>query len=242
MIANFFSNLSEAGTEYLLISGQAAVLHGAAFFSEDIDLWVSPTEGNFESLQRALQKSGALYYKLTPPLTAEFIDRGHGFHFQLRNEDPAWLDVMGVPPRTSDFASAQSSAIQMETEWGRLPVVSIPHLIEIKKTQRLEDYPVISNLVLNHLRHLAESGESEYRWALENIFTWESFEILLAEYPDCQSTFPNQENLTEEKQIIRMQENMRQLQKEDRDYWRERITELKALRSEGRLMPVNEPV
>jgi hypothetical protein len=44
MIANFFQSLERHGVEYLLISGQATVLYGAATFSEDIDLWISPTE------------------------------------------------------------------------------------------------------------------------------------------------------------------------------------------------------
>ena len=44
MIANFFQSLERHGVEYLLISGQATVLYGAATFSEDIDLWISPTK------------------------------------------------------------------------------------------------------------------------------------------------------------------------------------------------------
>ena len=46
MIANFFQSLSEHGVEYLLISGQAAILYGAATFSEDIDLWINPTSAD----------------------------------------------------------------------------------------------------------------------------------------------------------------------------------------------------
>ncbi len=46
MIANFFESLNHHPVEYLLISGQATVLYGAATFSEDIDLWLHPTEDN----------------------------------------------------------------------------------------------------------------------------------------------------------------------------------------------------
>jgi hypothetical protein len=46
MIANFFQSLGSHGVEYLLISGQATVLYGAATFSEDIDLWINPTPEN----------------------------------------------------------------------------------------------------------------------------------------------------------------------------------------------------
>jgi len=40
MIANFFRSLNSYQADYLLISGQATVLYGAATFSEDIDLWI----------------------------------------------------------------------------------------------------------------------------------------------------------------------------------------------------------
>jgi hypothetical protein len=46
MIASFFQSLEEHGVAYLLISGQATVLYGAATFSEDIDLWLNPAAEN----------------------------------------------------------------------------------------------------------------------------------------------------------------------------------------------------
>jgi len=55
--------------EYLLISGQAAVLYGAATFSGDVDIWVNPTPTNLTAFLAALTSQGARYYKLTPALT-----------------------------------------------------------------------------------------------------------------------------------------------------------------------------
>ena len=43
MIESFFQSLNAQRLDYLLISGQATVLYGAATFSEDIDLWLHPT-------------------------------------------------------------------------------------------------------------------------------------------------------------------------------------------------------
>ena len=73
MIANFFQSLERNGVEYLLISGQAAVLYGAATFSEDIDLWINPTGENRGRFLLALRDCRARYYKLTPPLTVEHL-------------------------------------------------------------------------------------------------------------------------------------------------------------------------
>ena len=69
MIASFFRHLEAQRVEWLLISGQATILYGAATFSEDIDLWVNPTERNFERFRTAR----------TLPLTAENALQRHGF-------------------------------------------------------------------------------------------------------------------------------------------------------------------
>src|SRR5438874_11043632 len=102
MIANFFQSLSDRGVEYLLISGQATVLYGAATFSEDIDLWINPTSINCDRFTTALRHNHARFYKLTPELTVKNLQRGHGFHFLLsdKQKSDVFLDVMGNPPRT----------------------------------------------------------------------------------------------------------------------------------------------
>jgi len=51
---NIFRSFDRFGVEYLLISGQASILYGAATFSEDIDLWVNPTQANLNNLIRSL--------------------------------------------------------------------------------------------------------------------------------------------------------------------------------------------
>ena len=112
MIANFFQSLSDHGVEYLLISGQATILYGAATFSEDIDLWIHPTSENCDRFTAALRACQARFYELTPQLTAENLMRGHGFHFLLPggNEPDVSLDVMGNPPRVASFATSLATA------------------------------------------------------------------------------------------------------------------------------------
>ena len=79
MIANFFQSLDRHQVGHLLISGQATVLYGAATFSEDIDLWINPTEKNRDRLLRALHDCRACYYKLTPPLRWKICNADTGF-------------------------------------------------------------------------------------------------------------------------------------------------------------------
>jgi len=61
-----FSSFERAGLEYLLISGQATVIYGAAMFSEDIDIWIRPTLTNAHNLLTALSEQQARVHRLTP--------------------------------------------------------------------------------------------------------------------------------------------------------------------------------
>ena len=184
MIASFFQSLETHRVAYLLISGQATVLYGAATFSEDIDLWVEPSSGNLERFQAALSAVGARYYKLTPPLEAPYFEAGHGFHFFLGpgESETIFLDVLGRPPRAPSFAAALRERREFATDWGALPTVGIRDLIELKKTQRLADYPIVSALTLRLLEESAPSLET-LAWAAGNLFTAEAFFSFNEKYP-----------------------------------------------------------
>ena len=174
MIKKFFQDLNSEGVLYLLISGQAAVLYGAATFSEDIDIWVNPTPQDWNKLLKVIKKIKGRVYKLTPPLRMDLIRKGHGYHFQFQQskKNLGWfLDVMGKVPRVDDFIRAFKKAVYYQTEWGKIPVVGIRDLVEIKKTRRLEDYPVISNLVKIEYSNLYPSiSFQDWEWILKNTF------------------------------------------------------------------------
>ncbi len=257
MIKNFFQSLEAGGTEYLLISGQATVLYGAATFSEDIDLWVNPTENNADRFLAAMRSCGARYYKLTPPWGVEWLAKGHGFHFMLPESGgpDVYLDVMGAPPRTPAFAEAVKSAQWMETDWGNVHVVGIRELVGLKKTQRLEDYPIIGRLALAGLEQMKRVPTVEdYRWALEQVFTLPELQRLLERHPAAAAALPaSLQNYAkqlpgasteqvESEVATNLQGRIAELQQADRSYWRGIIRELKELRERGQLMPEGAPV
>jgi hypothetical protein len=258
MIANFFRSLDRSGVRYLLISGQASVLYGAATFSEDIDLWIAPEQGNGGRLLAALRACRASYYKLTPPLTSRNLRRGHGFHFVLpgRGHGPVFLDVLGAPPRAGTFAGAMRRARRMKTEWGILPTIGLQGLVELKKTQRLEDYPVISKLALAWFDQ-PECGKTarDFRWAFRNLFTIPELKTFFAEQPGAVVALqaklapsfrdfaerartgkePTEPSSTRVNALL--QRRIADLQRADHRYWRGIIAELKQLRATGELMP-----
>ena len=267
MTRNFFRQLKADKVRYLLISGQATVLYGAATFSEDLDIWLCPQDANLQRFIKALRTLRARYYKLTPSLTITYLRKGHGFHFTLPAEDrPDWyLDVMGVPPRSSAFNVAWRRSIRMKTPLGMVPVVSVPDLVELKKTQRLEDYAVISRLVVALMNKsglpteaLAQAGLKPShrlaRWAVQNIFSPALLTELIQQQPwvaTCQGrgmagirafgfkiVKRKKPGLGLEQRVEReMLVRMAKYQAADRRYWRRIIAELKSLRAQGRLMP-----
>lgn len=257
MIASFFQSLESHSVAYLLISGQATVLYGAATFSEDIDLWIEPSPENVERFRTALREVNARYYKLTPPLETPYLRSGHGFHFflgELDNE-AMFIDVLGCPPRSRVFAVALGESRHFETDWGRLPTVGLRDLIELKKTQRLADYPIISTLTLGVVEASDVSAET-LSWAVTNLFTAESFLFFNEHYPQWVQSSDVPSTLTRlagrpadeipdsviEEAARWMNAAMARHQRADRNYWRPIIEELRELRRDRILMHEGTPV
>jgi hypothetical protein len=137
--------------------------------------------------------------------------------------------------------------------------VGIKELVELKKTQRIDDYPVISRLVLAHLALVAPSDlERDLPWAIDNTFSLPELYTLLREHfapiaamsglPEplmrLLQTFEQGQISSElEDEIDALLEaRAAALRAADRRYWKGIIDELRALRQGGKLMAENEPV
>ena len=260
MIKRFFQALNSEEVLYLLISGQATVLYGAATFSEDIDIWVNPTPQDWNKLLKVIRRLKGKVYKLTPPLRMDLIRKGHGYHFQFQQRgNLEWfLDVMGKPPRVGDFISAFKKAVYHRTEWGRIPVIGIRELVEIKKTRRLEDYPVISNLVRIEYNNLHPSVSfQDWEWILKNTFEIEDVIYYLSNHRRARAvvdslkrkclTFVNKALIEKRRKEFYIKGASKQialeieeLREKDRVYWQPIIEELRRLKREGELLPEND--
>ena len=72
----------------------------------------------------------------------------------------------------------------METEWGAIRTIGIKPLVELKKTQRLEDYPIISKLALAWFdQPECAKTAADFLWALQNIFTLPELTVFFTEQP-----------------------------------------------------------
>lgn len=229
-----FRSFEREGVEYLLISGQASILYGAATFSEDVDLWIRPTEGNARRVLRALTRCSSCVHKLTPPMTLRNMRRGHGFHFLLRDAGiPVYLDIMARPPRVGPFATAAKRALRMKSDWGVLPVVSIPDLIALKKTRRHADYDVISNLVALRVAGDSSPSREVLSWAARNTYRPEDRARYLRALGRKASVPALRRRIGAE---------IQRLQAKDASYWRAIVSDLRALRRRGQILAEGLPV
>jgi hypothetical protein len=257
MIRKFFQHLNAEKVSYILISGQATIIYGAATFSEDIDIWLNPVPRDWNKFLLIARKLHARIYKLTPPLKMDLILKGHGYHFQFPESSRSiwFLDVMGKVPRVNNFQTAFKNVIYQETDWGKLPVLGIRDLVEIKKTRRLSDYTVISNLVkIEYQRLHPRISSQDWEWILENSF--EVFDLLyyLKRHPKARKIASTsslkhlryllaglKQEKEQEKYIRRASKQImmeiEKLRLKDINYWKPIIAELKSLQKKNQLLP-----
>lgn len=227
-------SFERSGLEYLIISGQASILYGAASFSEDLDIWIRPTRPNARRLLEALARCGARVHKLTPPLTEENMRAGHGFHFVIPARPvPVYLDAMGKPPRVGTFLQARRRSRVMATRWGNVPVVSIQDLVALKQTRRLSDYEVISNLVSIIVAESGKPSRPLLRWAARRAYRAEDRAACLRRLGGRATLGGCRREILKE---------VARLQARDTSYWKKIIARLRRLRQAGRLWPEGAPV
>jgi len=132
-----------------LMGGQACVFYGAAEFSRDTDFAIQADAANLERLNAALRELQAAVIAV-PPLSLEHLQHGHAVHFRCQHPDAARLrvDVMARMRGVADFAELWERRTTLQGEDGTIyELLSLPDLIQAKKTQRDKDWPMIRRLI-----------------------------------------------------------------------------------------------
>lgn len=132
----------------LLMGGQACVLYGAAEFSRDTDVVVLSAEENLARLATAVDELRAEVIAV-PPFEKRHLEAGHAVHFRCHaaGAEGMRLDVMARIRGLPDFERLWKRRATIDTEEGRIEVLSLPDLVMAKKTQREKDWPMITRLM-----------------------------------------------------------------------------------------------
>lgn len=134
------------------MGGQACVFYGGAEFSRDTDLAVLAETENLGRLQCALEELQAVAIAI-PPFDAVYLEKGHAVHFRCRHPDAHRLriDIMSTLRGVAPFPELWSRRTTFTTENGEVyDVLSLPDLVQAKKTQRDKDWLMLRRLMEAH--------------------------------------------------------------------------------------------
>ncbi len=147
-MANVYFELTEEfnreGRTVVLSSGQAVVWYRLTMMSKDGDWIVREDAAACDRVRSVLATHGARY-RAGAPLAVDWLAGGWSSHFEFTGTRGYRVrcDFVSRPARVDRAAVA---AMFTRDTKGDLPVVDLPSLIAIKRTQRAKDYPVIGAL------------------------------------------------------------------------------------------------
>lgn len=140
--------LNRAGAEYLVIGGIACVLHGYVRATTDVDILIGRTS---ENARRVLQALATVGYGFAREWTAEEILVRP---VTVLGDDPA-VDVFTVAWKVKYEQAVKRSSV-VEVDGVPIPLISIPDLIETKRTGRPLDAADIE--ALEEIQRLRAAG------------------------------------------------------------------------------------
>jgi predicted nucleotidyltransferase len=130
--------LNDAGARYLLVGGQAVLLHGVVRATRDIDIFV-PRE--LENLERVLDALGELPYRIARELDAREVLQKP---ITIIGDDPR-VDILTFAQGLS-FDEAYERRCEIDVDGVRLPYMGLDDLLRMKDTSRLRDQSDLQSL------------------------------------------------------------------------------------------------
>jgi len=153
-----FATLDRHGVRYVLIGGLAAVLHGSAHVTTDVDVVPEEAVRNLERLSSALKELDARIRVAGEPdgvpfdHTAESLARVRVWNLQTSKGD---LDIAFQPSGTRGYDDLRRDVVLMRVRGVDVPVASLADVIRSKEAAgRERDRSVLPGLreLLNRLK------------------------------------------------------------------------------------------
>ena len=158
----------------LLMGGQACVFYGAAEFSRDTDFAILADAANLARLRKALAELRAEPIAV-PPFELKYLKRGHAIHFRCQHPEALRMrvDVMSKMRGVDSFAKLWRRRTTIQLPDGtRCDLLSLPDLVQAKKTQRDKDWPMIRRLVEAHyFQNNAKPTAAQIKFWLQELRT-----------------------------------------------------------------------
>jgi predicted nucleotidyltransferase len=147
-VGELLRRLVDAGVEFIVVGGAAAVLHGAPITTEDLDIVHRRTPENVSRLKNLLQELNAHVRELANrqlvPQESAFLGEGH----VLLSTRLGPLDCLGALVDGRGFEELVSHSESFADEGSEFRVLDLSTLIDIKtKTGRAKDRLMLPVLV-----------------------------------------------------------------------------------------------
>ncbi|MEX1114767.1 MAG: hypothetical protein WEB53_05930 [Akkermansiaceae bacterium] len=224
----------------LLMGGQACVFYGGAEFSRDTDFAILADAENLTRMNEAMEALQASVIAV-PPFSMDYLLAGHAVHFRCQHPEAAGMrvDVMAKMRGVDDFLYLWERRTTLQGADGtRYDIMSLPDLVQAKKTQRDKDWPMIRRLIeADHAACHGEPTVGQVQFWLREARNPELLIELVRAYPSVTETIVEIRPLLET--AIRGEEIMleealyseeRAEKKADRDYWVSLKQEIECLR------------
>ena len=152
------------------MGGQACVFYGAAEFSRDTDLAILANSENLARLQRALRDLQAEVIAV-PPFEAKYLRKGHAIPFKCHHPEALEMrvDVMTKMRGVDPFSKLWIRRTTLEIDGSSIDLMSLPDLVQAKKTQRDKDWPMLRRLIeVNYFENRENPTREQIRfWFLQ---------------------------------------------------------------------------
>lgn len=126
--------LTDAGVEFVLIGGVAAIAHGSATFTVDCDITAPFTEENLARLLSALAPHHPRYALAVPkrPVTEPAATLAKNRNLYLMT-DLGRLDILSEVPPVGTYAEVAARAITLIIHERPCRIISLDDLIAVKR-------------------------------------------------------------------------------------------------------------
>jgi len=146
--SKFLPLLSDNRVDYILIGGGAAIAHGAARTTYDVDIVYSRDPSNLEKIVQAFGDLNPYYRGAPPGLPFRFDVRTlkNGLNFTLTTD---WgdIDLLGEVAGDGTYDKLLDFTDTMEMYGRTVPVVRLDKLINLKRAAgRPKDFEAIAEL------------------------------------------------------------------------------------------------
>jgi predicted nucleotidyltransferase len=155
-IRELLSRLHDHGVEFVVVGGMAAVLHGSAVVTEDLDVCAPMTPENFQRIVAALAGLDPRH-RMTPQRLPLADDPAalKGFKNLYLATDAGQLDILELIDGVGDYAAVAAHTVTLEVSGVPVRVLDLDTLIVAKAAVgRPKDRRVVADLeiIRQHLK------------------------------------------------------------------------------------------